>query len=279
MSRGKALAGVMGWPVAHSLSPLMHGTWLQRHGIDGAYVPFAVRPEALTEAVRGLPALGFRGVNVTIPHKEAVLPLLDSVSEGARRIGAVNTLTVDDYGRLHGENTDAPGFLASLKQACGGVVPQGPALLLGAGGAARAVAVALHDAGVGPVTLCNRSQDRAEALAAQVSGTAVVPWDQRDVALAGAGLVVNTTSLGMVGQLPLDLTMQALDPATVVVDLVYKPLQTPLLAAAEARGCTTVDGLGMLMHQGVPGFAAWFGVTPKVDEALRAVLVKALAEA
>lgn len=266
------VAGVMGWPVGHSRSPRLHGYWLAEHGIDGAYVPFAVRPERLAEALAALPALGVRGVNLTVPHKERALDALDDVDALARRIGAVNTVVVDDAGRLSGTNTDAHGFMANLRDgARHWTAEAGPVVVLGAGGAARAVAVALIDAGVKAIRLVNRSPARAERLARDLDGPFVVrPWDERAAALRGAALVVNTTSLGMAGQPPLDVTLDAVGPGCVVSDLVYVPLETPLLAAARARGLVAVDGLGMLLHQAVPGFAAWFGVTPAVTPALRA---------
>lgn len=273
MSGGRptALAGVMGWPVGHSRSPLLHGHWLRVHDIDGAYLPLAVAPDALGAAVNGLRALGFRGANVTVPHKLAVMPYLDRIDAAARAIGAVNTLVIADDGTIEGRNTDAYGFIESLRAGSPGWTPAaGPAVVLGAGGAARAVCWALAQAGVPEIRLCNRSHDKAGALAADL-GAPLQPWgwQQRGAALSGAVLVVNTTVLGMDGQPPLDLPLDTLPAAATVVDIVYTPLETPLLAAARARGNTTVDGLGMLLHQAVPGFEAWFGVRPAVDPALR----------
>jgi shikimate dehydrogenase len=268
---GKALvAGVMGWPVAHSRSPLLHGHWLDRHRVDGAYVPMAVAPENLERAIRALPALGFRGCNLTVPHKEAALALVDEVEPLARRIGAVNTLVVSN-GRILGRNTDGIGFLENLKQGHPGwSAAQGPALVLGAGGAARAVIVALVDAGAPEIRIANRSPARAEALAAEFGRPIVaVAWDARADALDGAALLVNTTTLGMTGQPPLALALDALPTSALVTDIVYAPLETDLLARARARGNPVVDGLGMLLHQARPGFAAWFGVVPEVDAALR----------
>jgi shikimate dehydrogenase len=268
---GKALvAGVMGWPVGHSRSPLLHGHWLDRHQVDGAYVPMAVAPEHLERAIRALPALGFRGCNLTVPHKEAALAIVDEVEPLARRIGAVNTLVVSN-GRILGRNTDGIGFLENLKQGLPGwSAARGPAVVLGAGGAARAVIVALADAGAPEIRIANRSPARAEALAAEF-GRPVVPvaWDARADALDGAALLVNTTTLGMSGQPPLALALDALPASALVTDIVYAPLETDLLARARARGNPVVDGLGMLLHQARPGFAAWFGVVPEVDEALR----------
>lgn len=261
------LAGVMGWPVRHSRSPRLHGYWLAQHGVDGAYVPLAVEPAQFGAAVRGLLACGFRGANVTIPHKEAAFALCDDVADSARRAGAVNTLRFED-GRILGSNTDGYGFLESLAEQAPGFDPRsGPAVLLGAGGAARAIAAALLDAGCPRVTLVNRTRARAEALAAALGGPVAVA---EAPPLSGAALLVNTTSLGMAGQPPLGIELSPLPPAAVVADIVYVPLETPLLAAARARGLRAVDGLGMLLHQARPGFAAWFGVAPQVDAGLRA---------
>ncbi len=271
MISGKArIAGVMGWPVDHSRSPRLHNYWLDRHGIDAAYVPLAVAPETLEQAVRGLPALGFAGANVTIPHKEAVLPFLDRIDPAAERIGAVNTIVIKD-GRLHGSNTDGFGFLENLKAGA----PQwrgeaGPAVIVGAGGAAKAVAWALIDAGVPTLRIVNRNATRAEDLAAALGPKArAMVWESRADVLGEAALLVNTSALGMTGQPGLDLDLARLPATAVVNDIVYQPLETPLLAAARTRGNTAVEGIGMLLHQGRPGFAAWFGVDPTVDASLR----------
>ena len=259
MITGRAmLAGVIGWPVSHSRSPRLHNHWLARHGLDGAYVPLPVPPPDLACAVAGLRAAGFAGANVTIPHKEAALALCDTLDGPARESGAVNTLVFTQAG-IHGSNTDGSGFLANL--AAHGIRP-GPTLLLGAGGAARAIASALLRCGV-PVTLANRTPERAASLHAVLPGLSVAGWPIRD--LGGFGLLVNTTSLGMAGQPPLDLDLSDAPRSLAVADIVYVPLQTPLLAAAEAHGLRVAPGLGMLLHQAVPGFAAWFGVTPQVD--------------
>ncbi|MEK9947189.1 MAG: shikimate dehydrogenase [Alphaproteobacteria bacterium] len=271
MISGKAkVAGVMGWPVGHSRSPRLHSYWLARHGIDGAYVPLAVAPENLEHAVRGLSALGFAGANVTIPHKEAVMPFLDDLDPAAERIGAVNTIVVQD-GRLFGRNTDGFGFLENLKAgAPDWRADAGPAVVIGAGGAAKAVAWALLDAGVPALQIVNRTAARAEALADALDATAqVTAWESRHEALGGAALVVNTSALGMTGHPALDLDVGRLAGTAVVNDIVYQPLETPLLAAARARGLTAVEGIGMLLHQGRPGFHAWFGVDPMVDADLR----------
>lgn len=260
------LAGVLGWPVAHSRSPLLHGIWLERHGVDGAYLPLPAPPERFADAARALADLGFRGANVTIPHKEAAFALCDRVAPSAGRAGAVNTLVFRD-GRIEGSNTDGFGFLEHCAQSAPGWrASAGPAVLLGAGGAARAIAAALLDAGCPRLTLVNRTPARAEALARALGG----PVEVADAPpLAGAALLVNTTSLGMAGQPALELDLSPLPADAVVADIVYVPLETPLLAAARARGLRAVDGLGMLLHQARPGFEAWFGVAPAVDGALR----------
>ena len=265
------IAGVMGWPVSQSLSPRLHGCWLERHGIDGAYLPLPVAPEHFGQALRVLSQLGFAGVNVTIPHKEAALAAVDEASALARKVGAVNTVIRRDDGSLYGENTDGYGFLENLRAAAPAWrADAGPAVVLGAGGAARAVVVALLDAGVPAIRLVNRTLERAEALAEAVDGPlSVVSWVGREEALAGAALLVNTTALGMDGKGPLTLALDDLSERAVVNDLVYAPLETPLLAAARSAAHIGVDGLGMLLHQARPGFAAWFGVEPKVDDALR----------
>ncbi|MEO3427837.1 shikimate dehydrogenase [Pelagibius sp. CAU 1746] len=272
---GKAkVAGLIGWPVSHSRSPRLHGYWLAEHGIDGAYVPLPVQPDRVEAAVRGLAAAGLRGVNVTIPHKQTVLALCDEVDDTARRIGAANLLTFDGE-KIRGANTDAFGFMENLKAGSPGFdASRAPAVLLGAGGGARAVAVGLLDAGLPELRLCNRNRARAERLAEDLGSSArVVPWEDRGAALAGAGLLVNSTSLGMSGQPALELSLDGLDSAAVVSDLVYSPLETPLLAAARAKGCTAVDGLGMLLHQGRPCFAAWFGPDPRVTPELRSYVL------
>ena len=259
-------AGIAGWPVTYSRSPRLHGFWLQRHGIDGAYIPLAIRPGEFATAVRGLLAAGFAGANVTIPHKIAAFEVCDTIDETAQRAGAVNTLVFGD-GKIAGSNTDGYGFVANLH--AHGVQPAaGPVLLLGAGGSARAVAAALLDAGA-PVTVANRTLARAEALASDLPGLRIAEWDARVAVLADHALVVNATPLGMVGHAPLDLDLSRAPASLVVADNVYVPLETPLLAAARAQGLRCVEGLGMLLHQAVPGFRAWFGIEPRVDDELR----------
>lgn len=278
LSGNAKIAGVIGWPVAHSLSPRLHGYWLQTLGIDGAYVPLPVAPENISDALRALPKLGFAGANVTVPHKEAALAAVDEVSEIANRIGAVNTLICKSDGTLYGDNTDAFGFIENLRAGAPSWRPDsGCALVLGAGGAARAVITALIDAGVTEISLSNRTLARAYDVAQYIGGNvAVVPWEARDTAAEGVTLLVNTTTLGMAGKAPLEMDIRALADDAVVTDIVYAPLQTPLLASAHARGLTTVDGLGMLLHQARPGFEAWFGVRPEVTADLRRHVLESL---
>jgi shikimate dehydrogenase len=271
-------ACVIGWPVEHSRSPLIHRYWLAQYGIDGAYEKVAVPPEELEEFLGSLFERGFTGANVTLPHKEAALRLADSADAAARAIGAANTLWFDDDAELQATNTDAHGFMTHLM----GEAPHWnkssrPITVLGAGGAARAILYGLLQAGAAKVRLMNRSRDRAEVLARSFDGVVeVIDWSQRNEALAGCGLLVNATSLGMTGKPPLDLNLAALPPDAIVADIVYSPLETPLLAAARARGNPSVDGLGMLMHQAVPGFQRWFGVRPEVSPELRAHLAASL---
>jgi shikimate dehydrogenase len=256
------LAGVIGWPVAQSRSPRLHGAWLARYGVDGAYLPLAVRPEDFAAVVRGLAKAGFAGANVTIPHKEAAFALCDRVAESARRAGAVNTLVFGET--MTGSNTDGEGFVRNL--AAHGVDPAaGPALILGAGGAARAIGAALQEAGAA-VVFCNRTGERAEALAQALPPAGVLAWGDRAAAVKDFGLLVNTTSLGMAGQSALAMDLGKAPPGLVVADIVYVPQETELLRAAKDSGLRVVPGLGMLLHQAVPGFASWFGVTPVVDD-------------
>lgn len=264
---GKAqLAGVIGWPVGHSRSPLLHGFWLRHLGIDGAYVPLAVKPEDFATVVAALPKMGFRGANVTVPHKEQALRLVDDLEPLAERIGAVNTLVVKDDGTIEGRNTDAFGFLENLRRGAPDWKPTvGPAVVLGAGGAARAVCAALVDAGVPEIRVVNRNTARAEQLARDIGGNIIVSGPDLD----GVALLVNTTTLGMIGQPPLEIDLSALPDHAVVNDIVYAPLETDLLKAAKARGNVVVDGIGMLLWQAVPGFEAWFGMRPEVTQELR----------
>lgn len=271
-------AAIIGHPVAHSRSPLIHGYWLSQHGIDGEYGRLDVAPEAIEAFLADFAASGLVGANVTVPHKEAAFRAARERDPVAQALGAVNTLWLEN-GTLYGANTDVHGFLANLDAA----EPEwaralGEAVVLGAGGAARAVVYGLLSRGIDRVVVANRTLARAEALRAQF-GPRVLPVDWRDLAgrLAGCRLLVNTTSLGMKGQPPLDLDLSALSPDAVVSDIVYVPLETPLLRAAKARGLKTVDGLGMLLHQAVPGFERWFGVRPTVTPELRALAIADLA--
>lgn len=270
---------MIGWPIGHSLSPRLHGFWLQHYGIDGAYIPLAVEPENFERVFRALPGLGFAGVNVTIPHKEAALACSDEADDVAQRIGAANTITVREDGSLLAQNSDAFGFAENLRTSLSDWDPiTGPAVVVGAGGAARAVCVALMDMGCPEIRLVNRTPQRAETLTGDLGGTfRILPWAERAAALDDAALLVNTTALGMTGQIALDLDLDHLPPAAVVTDIVYTPLETPLLTAAKARGNRIVDGLGMLLHQGRPGFAKWFGTEPEVTEELRAFVLAGMA--
>jgi shikimate dehydrogenase len=265
------LAGVIGWPVAHSRSPLIHAHWLQKYGLAGSYVQLAVQPGQLATAMSGLAALGFKGCNVTIPHKVEVLSLVRDVDTHAQRVGAVNTVVVQPDGSLKGMNTDGFGYIQSLRDAQPGWrADAGPVVVLGAGGASRAVVLALADQGAKEIRLVNRTLDKAEAMAAEFgSPVKAIPWEQRHAALSGAAMLVNTTSQGMHGHPPLNLDLSALPTHALVSDIIYVPLETPLLQAAKARGNPTVGGLGMLLNQARPAFEAWFGVLPDITPELR----------
>jgi len=270
------LAGVIGNPIGHSRSPIMHRHWLGRYGIKGDYVPLHVEEADLTTVIRTLPKMGFVGANVTVPQKHAVMQIADQISDRAILIGAANTLIFRDDGKIYADNTDGYGFIANLKQGAPNWDPKaGPAAIFGAGGAARAVIVALADAGVPEILLSNRTRPKAEALKSEFGNRIrVVDWVQAGNMLEEATTVVNTTSLGMQGQPELRVPLDGLRPGTVVNDIVYTPLETRLLFAARAAGCIAVDGLGMLLHQGVPGFERWFGQRPEVDDDLRAAVLK-----
>ncbi|MEO5766549.1 MAG: shikimate dehydrogenase [Casimicrobiaceae bacterium] len=265
------IAGLLGWPVAHSRSPVVHNHWLAEHRIAGRYVLFAVPPEKLEPAVRGLSALGLRGCNVTTPHKQAIFPLLDRVDDLARRIGAVNTVVVEKDGTLTGFNNDGNGFILSLREADPKWRPDsGPVVVLGAGGASRAVVASLAAQGATEIRVTNRTSDKAREIADAIGSVVkVVPWEQREEALDGVAMLANATSLGSSGKPPLDIALDRLPRSAVVGDLIYVPLQTPLLAAARARGNVTVNGLGLLLNQARPAFNAWFGVMPEITPALR----------
>ncbi|APX89825.1 shikimate dehydrogenase [Brevirhabdus pacifica] len=266
------LAGVIGHPIAHSRSPRLHGYWLSHYGLNGHYIPMDVARDDLERVLRTLPRMGFRGVNITIPHKERALELADLVTDRAALIGAANTLIFRADGKIHADNTDGYGFIENLRQhAPGWQADAGPAAVLGSGGASRAVVCALLDAGAPEVRLTNRTRARAEQIRGDLGARITVfDWSQAGNMLDEAATVVNTTSLGMEGQPPLRVPLDGLSPSALVTDLVYAPLETPLLAQARERGCTTVDGLGMLLHQAVPGFERWFGQRPEVTDALRA---------
>ncbi len=270
------LAGVIGSPISHSRSPQLHGHWLKSLGIRGFYIPMDVAEGDLAEVLRNLPKLGFVGVNVTVPYKERVLGLADHVSDQATIIGAANTLSFRKDGTIYADNTDGYGFIENLRQtAPGWDVTAGPAAVLGAGGAARAVVVALRDAGAPEIMISNRTRLRAEALQQEFGRKLrVVDWVQAGNMLEHAATVVNTTSLGMVGKPALRVPLDGLQKDALVTDLVYAPLKTRFLEVAEAMGCVTVDGLGMLLHQAVPGFERWFGTRPEVDVATRAAALR-----
>jgi shikimate dehydrogenase len=261
----------MGWPIKHSRSPLVFGHWFAEHGIVGSYVRLAVRAEDFEQVFRALPKAGFRGVNVTLPHKLSALALADEATEAAHMIGAANTITFLADGRIRADNSDGYGFIENVRAGAVGWDPaSGPALVLGAGGAARAILFALLDAGVPEIRLANRTRAKAEALAEHFGRRVeLTEWAERDAACDGAGLIVNTTSLGMSGNPPLEISLAAAPAGAVVTDIVYSPLETEILAQARARGLSVVDGLGMLLHQARPGFRAWFGADPMVTPALR----------
>ncbi|MGX5804638.1 shikimate dehydrogenase [Bradyrhizobium sp. Arg314] len=266
-------AFVTGHPIAHSRSPKIHGHWLAKYGIDGSYQAIDVRPEDLAAFLGSLGQSGLRGGNVTIPHKEAAFALVDRRDEAAEAIGAVNTLWLDD-GVLWGGNTDGLGFAGNLEQYAPGWAANGPAVVLGAGGASRAVIHALKQRGVKDIRIVNRTLPRALELAGRFgAGVSAHGADAVGELLADAGLLINTTSLGMHGDATLSADPAGLPDHAIVTDIVYVPLQTPLLAAAKTRGLKTVDGLGMLLHQAVPGFERWFGRKPEVTPELRRMIV------
>ena len=269
------LAGVIGSPIAHSKSPAVHGYWLSKYGIIGHYIPLHVEPDDLASVLGTMAKMGFVGCNVTIPHKVRALELADSITDRASLIGAANTLTFGNDGKIHADNTDGYGFLASLKQgAPNWQGSAGPALVFGAGGASRAIITSLLDAGAPEILLTNRTRSNAEALRGDFGAKVkVVEWVQAGNVVEEAATIVNTTSLGMTGGQEFRVPLDGLRAETVVTDIVYNPLRTTLLNAAEQAGCTTVDGLGMLLHQAVPGFERWFGQRPEVDEDLRRMVL------
>jgi shikimate dehydrogenase len=268
------LAGVMGDPVMHSRSPKLHNYWLAKYGLTGAYMPLAIAREHLRAALRALPALGFSGCNLTIPHKEAALKIVDMVDPLARRIGAVNCVVVATDGSLEGQNHDAFGYIESVREAQPGWrADTGPIVVIGAGGGARAVLVGLIDQGAREIRLVNRTLARAEALANELSDSiTALSWEERERALEDAAMLINATNQGMVGEPPLDLAIDRLPVSALVSDIVYIPRETALIAAARKRGNPTVNGLGMLLHQARPAFQAWFGIMPEVTPELRAMI-------
>lgn len=270
------LAGVIGSPIAHSRSPALHQFWLRKYGIPGFYIPMDVATDNLEQVIRTLPKMGFVGVNVTIPHKETVMKVADLVTDRATLIGAANTLIFRKDGKIHADNTDGFGFIENLKQGAPAWNPKsGPAVVLGAGGAARAVVASLADSGVPEILLTNRTRVRAEKLRDDFGKrVTVVDWVQAGNLMEDGAIVINTTSLGMIGKPELRVPLDGLRKGTVVTDLVYTPLKTNLLTEAEAAGCITVDGLGMLLYQAVPAFERWFGKRPEVDSETRAVVLK-----
>jgi len=269
------VVAILGYPIHHSKSPRMHGYWLDQAGVLGYYVPLEIHPDNFEDALKNMPKQGFRGANVTIPHKERALEIADYVSERANRIGAANTLYFDADGKIHADNTDGYGFITNLKKGA----PEwnakaGPALVLGAGGAARAILDALITEETPKLYLTNRTKERAQALASEFGNTVeVLDWDNKNVVFSEVKTLINTTSLGMNGKGDLGLDFSQLTSAITVTDIVYTPLETDLLKHAKQRGCTCVDGLGMLIYQGIPGFSNWFGVAPKVTDELRELLL------
>ncbi len=271
------LAAVVGWPVSHSLSPALHGHWLARYGIQGYYIPVGLRPQDFENGVRAMKKIGFRGFNVTIPYKETIISMADSVTDRAALIGAANTIVFRSDGLIGADNTDGYGFIQNLlAEQPGWRASAGPALVLGAGGAARAVVSALLTDGAPEVRIANRTRQRADNLRDHFGAKiVVVDWNRISDACDGASTIVNTTSLGMTGHPNLNIKLDAAPATAVVADLVYSPLETALLAQARGRGLAAVDGLGMLLHQAVPGFEKWFNHRPEVDQALReAVLAR-----
>jgi shikimate dehydrogenase len=270
----------MGWPIAQSRSPILHNHWIETYGLNGRYVPLAVRPEGLADAIRGLRAMGFRGCNLTMPHKPQAMTMVDHVTETAKRIGAINCIVVDADGRISGTNNDGNGYYLSLLE----VAPQwkpdaGPIAILGAGGAARALLVTLIEHGASEIRLINRTFAKAEQLARTLDPSIIkaVPWEQRNDVIGDVALLTNATNQGMTGKPPLDISLARLPKQTLVSDLIYVPPETPFLVAAKARGNVTVNGLGMLLHQARPAFHAWFGVMPDITPDLRAKIMATFA--
>ena len=278
IDKNKIIAGVIGDPISHSLSPRLHGYWLQKYNLNGEYKAFHVTARALPSFLKSLQEDGIAGASVTVPHKEAALRLVDEIDEKAKKIGAINTIYFENN-KMVGSNTDGIGFLTHLKQTTSSwKAENGAAVVIGAGGAARAVLVSLLDVGVPEIRLTNRTAARAINLATEIgdSRIKVCDWNDRDHSLENAALLVNVTTLGMAGQKPLELSLDKLSSRASVYDIVYTPLETDLLKNARARGNETIDGLGMLLHQATPGFHKWFGVKPAVDQGLKDYMLKAL---
>jgi len=268
----------MGWPVMHSRSPMIHNYWFKQQGLQGTYLPLAVEPGKLEAALRALQPLGFSGCNLTIPHKQDALAIVDEIEDTARKIGAISCVVAHPDGRLVGSNNDAPGFIRNIQQ----FDPHwradaGPVVVIGAGGASRAVCYGLMQAGAKEIRLVNRHLERAQTIA-QEFGSVIqpCPWAVRNDLMAGAAMVVNTTSQGMVGQTALDIDLSLLPTTALVADVVYIPLETPFLAMARLRGNRTVNGLGMLLHQGPLGWKAWFGIEPTVTDELRTMVEQSI---
>jgi shikimate dehydrogenase len=272
------LAGVMGWPVMHSRSPLLHSYWFKQHGLAGTYVPLAIRPEGLAGALHALQPLGFAGVNLTIPHKQHAMTLVDEVDPVAIRIGAISCVVVRSDGSLVGSNNDCYGFIHNLKQSAPTWRANvGPIVVLGAGGGARAVCYGLLQEGAKKIRLVNRTLARANGIAAEFgSAIEVLRWEDRHEALEGVAMAVNATSQGMSGQSALDIRLDKLPKTALAADIIYVPLEIPFLAAARKRGNPTLNGLGMLLHQGRPAWKAWFGIEPEVTEELRGLMERSL---
>ena len=276
MSTTLPLAGVIGFPIAHSKSPKMHGLWLAQNGIKGHYVPLAVSPDDFEQVLKQLPKMGFVGANVTIPHKVTALQLATHATDRARQIGAANTITFGENGEIYAANTDGHGFITNIKSKYPDwSASTGPSLVLGAGGAARAVLSALLDDGAPQILIANRTRENADRLAHDFGeSVTVIEWSDVPTQIANVATLVNTTSLGMVGKPPMTLDLSQLQPETLVSDIVYTPVETDLLKTASDKGCKTVDGLGMLSYQGMPGFEKWFGATPVATDELREMLLK-----
>ncbi len=272
----KINAGVIGWPIKQSRSPLIHGHWLQNHKIDGSYEKIAVDPDDLQSFIKNLKANNLSGLNVTVPHKEMVFKYADHVTEEAKAIGAANTLWFENDKLIAG-NTDAYGFITHLKQSAPNWEINKPAFVLGAGGAARAILYALINEGVPEIKLTNRTMKRGTNLAAEFGPKIkVIEWEDKENHLENCGLLVNSTSLGMIGSTPLEINISTLPKTAICYDIVYAPLETQLLKDANSLVLGTVDGLGMLLHQAVPGFEKWFGVRPTVTDELRQIILNDL---